>query len=218
MVELPDPPPGARIRTKPGAVGIRLSWQPRPHRAAFVWGAAGLVTAGWFALTACEVAIQEGPGPSAERAATVGFLVASVTALGMAAALFLRLRSLAREALVLEPDGLSHLRAWSPARADVGAVPSAGGWSVFDGLRKLRDITHGRERTSVPKKGVRRIRLMGRGSFEHVAVETRSGHIDLGKHLGHAEREWLLEVLRRWRDAASVPPGPADAKSEGSGG
>lgn len=200
MIHLPDPPEGSAISVKPIAEGVRLSWKPRRQRRAFLWATFYLAAGGaglWLAWTCLRLAF------SVPRHAIGEFLfvvVSGVILFGLAIALFLRQRQLALETVVFTSDGLSHTGAWSPAKAE-GTFAASDHWLLPFKGPNVREILRKREATIIERAEVTSIRLMGRGRFEHIAVETPTRHVDIGKHVGHADRAWLLDVLRRWRDA-----------------
>ena len=54
----------------------------------------------------------------------------------------------------------------------------------------------------IPRSGVTDLRLEGKGRFEHLTISVGETDIDIAKRLSHDDRVWLLELLRRWREAS----------------
>jgi len=198
MIDLPDQPEGSSFKVRPCDWGWRIAWRPRPHRSASIWAVYGLL------LAAVAFAFSAFCLPLKEHWIIIG--IACVWALffaGLAVALFLRQRTLAHEVLVLGRDEVIHFPAWSPARASVAFMPDIDDWFLLNRIARWREILTARSRTTLTRDQIGEIQLLGKGRFEHVAVTTRSGHCDMGKHLPHADREWLVEVLRRWKDTTA---------------
>ena len=51
------------------------------------------------------------------------------------------------------------------------------------------------------RAGITDLKLEGRGRFEHLTISVGKVGIDVAKRVSHDDRVWLLETLRRWRDA-----------------
>jgi len=203
VIDLPDQPEGSLFKVRPCDWGWRIVWRPRPHRSASIWSVYELLLAA-IGLAAAGILLSAQASTTGLESLllALGELAALLFA-GLAIALFLRHRTLSREVLMLGRDEMDHFPAWSPARASVAFMPDFDDWFLLGRIARWRDIFSARRRTTVPRDEVDRIQVVGKGRFEHVSVAMRSGHCDMGKHLSHADREWLVELLRRWKGATA---------------
>lgn len=201
MIHLPDPPAGSAIKVEPVAEGVRLKWRPRPQRLAFVWASLGLALACVVFYFILRGAMESRRVSAGEWIEFLGVIAAGVVLVGLSVAVSVRQHSRALEILVLKADSLVHFPAWTPARAERALVMGEGPWWASGWMAKLRPFLGRRESVSLERKSIISIEVMGRGKFEHIALTMRVGHLDIAKHISRAEREWLLDVLRRWHDA-----------------
>ncbi len=211
MTDIPDPPAGSSVRKEPHPEGVRLSW-PGHSRAkgtmlaiAFALAVVALVAG---VLIGAMLFRKGTPYEGAKYAVVAGFLVAASF---LSTVLAVRLRSLFREGVALGPDELL----WTPP-ASASEMSGHFGWSggesmlghssrvaqglfrtAFEGLVLWRE----REVIRIPRSGITDFRLEGRGRFEHLTISVGKTDIDIAKRVGHDDREWLLALLRRWRDA-----------------
>ncbi|MHC4198876.1 MAG: hypothetical protein ACYSU0_02730 [Planctomycetota bacterium] len=200
MIHLPDPPAGSAIRVEPVAEGIRLKWKPRPQRRAFLWASLGLALACVVFYYILRGAMDSRRTTTGEWIEFLGVIATGVALVGLSVAVSVRRHSRALEILVLKDDSLVHFPAWTPARAERALVMGEGPWWASGWMAKFRPFLGKRESVSLERKSIIGIESMGRGKFEHIALTMRVGHLDIAKHISRADREWLLGVLRRWRD------------------
>jgi hypothetical protein len=149
------------------------------------------------------------PYEGAKHAIVVGLFVAASF---LATILALRLRMLFRERIRFEADAV----AWTPP---VSATDMSGhfGWGdggtmyghsgrVARGLfhTALEAVVLWRKQDSfrIPRSGITDLRLEGKGRFEHLTISVGKTDIDIAKRISHDDRAWLLELLRRWREAS----------------
>jgi hypothetical protein len=200
MIHLPDPPAGSAIKVEQIAEGVRLKWKPRQQRLAFLWSSLALVFACVVFYSILRGAIASRRTTAGEWLEFLGVVAAGGVLVGLTVAVSARRRSRALEILVLKADSLVHFPAWTPARAERVAMMGEGPWWASGWMAKFRPFLGKRESVSLDRKGITGMELLGRGKFEHIALTMRVGNLDIAKHISHADREWLLGVLRRWRD------------------
>jgi len=201
LIHLPDPPAGSAIKVEQVADGVRLKWKPRPQRLAFLWASLGLALACVVFYFILRGAMESRRVSAGEWIEFLGVIAAGVVLVGLSVAVSVRRHSRALEVLVLKADSLVHFPAWTAARAERALVMGEGPWWASGWMAKFRPFLGKRESVSLDRSGIRDMVLMGRGKFEHIALTMRVRHLDVAKHISHADREWLLGVLRRWRDA-----------------
>jgi hypothetical protein len=195
MTNLPEQPEGSPFSVSETPEGLRVSWEPRSHLAAYVYSWAGVGAAASLVLAAVYFLMElvsRGEGRLLE------VVVLSAVAAGelvLAVALRLRQGALARETLEITQEEILHLPAWYPGESAERFTPWQG---LFEWLDSLRAVFRQRERRTVRRGDVRDVRAMGRGRFRHVAVVVGASHLNLGRGMSDAEQEWLAEVLRRW--------------------
>jgi len=207
--DIPDPPPGSRIRAEHEHETVVLSWRARPWEITlpqFVVArgrslAMRLLTIVWIAWLVRVVVglfVEAVAGGGALELALVCLVGGSfIWAEWDRNRLIKRFRPVER--LVISEDTLIHtpsarrtVEPYLPPRNlpaptrpdDPDAPPPSHTWpSAFVRRRDAGDV-----------------RLAGKGASEIIALGSTEGELAIGRRLPHADREWLVEVLRRWKD------------------
>jgi len=212
VTDILDPPQGSVIVREQTPEGVRLWWPgPSSARGTVLTVALALVGVAVVvgALLAGTVFRQGTPYEGARYFVVAGLLVlASFLAVVFGA----RLRGLFREGLVVDPKAV---RWFPPASASEmsGHFGWGGGGTMYGHsghvTRKLfhtvfEAVVLWRERESVriPRSGITELKLEGKGRFEHLTIAVGGAGVDIAKGLGHEDRSWLLDQLRRWRDSS----------------
>jgi hypothetical protein len=162
-----------------------------------------------LALLFPTLAVFIAPPPLASRwgsDAVLGMLAVSALAPGLLWAAICVLRSARRfrstEALVIDADALVH----SPARRDA-AFPYVARRDVADEPGVLSDGARSLLRSgacaALRRREILDVRLEDKGDHRVLSIKADGYDVDMGRQLSDADREWLLDVLRRWREEGS---------------
>ena len=206
MIHVPGPPPGSAILREDAPGGVKLSW-PGHSRARGTMLTVSLAVAALGLLAGVVLALTVfGEGTEAFAAAG-GLVLASF----LATLMCVRLRSLFREGIVVGDEAVTWVPPASAAELSQhlgwdGSAPMYGHASmVARGLfRTALDLVvlwRKRESIRLTRAGITDLRLEGKGRFEHLSIQVGKACIDIAKRLSHEDRAWLLDVLRRWREA-----------------
>lgn len=217
MIELPDPPHNSPITIEHRGEAIGLSWPTGIRGCSRGANTVALVVLAPFALVAVagvlsslavfipHLAFRLPPETVIGRflvfAVSAGFLWVYYRASAN------RRRFRATELLVIDGNAIVH----SPSRR-VPRFPYAEAKAFVEELGHLSEDAQALVRLGacvfVDRYEVKDIALEGKGSFGIVSVKTGGYDVDIGRGLSHADREWLLEILRRWREAGPAAPLP----------
>jgi hypothetical protein len=208
VIELPDPPPGARVRVVVRGEAIVAALGCKAAQAAsLVWA---------FEFAFCLALIGNvfpllldllTPGHDPQRGhleLTAAALLVALLALMLVSSWLVR-QLFVPELVELTKRGLEHL---APARTLSSSLRARLGqaWRVRGRRPYLL-------RASVPRASITGVRLVGPDFGGHVALDHEAGSLGLGGFLFVADREWLYEVIRRW--LADTGGRSGEAKSKG---
>ena len=186
IYNVPDPPLESKITVEPGAYELRLSWGGRRSTGRLVLSVVGSV------IMAAAGAAMQFIGPSRSEVWVLnvvigfGFLAFVVT-------LAQDYRALRPETLLLRLEGLTH----TAGGKNSAAAPVHAPLMSF----RLRNPPRHREllRAEVGESGAG-----SRDGKAFVTVAVADGRtLEMGWGLGEADREWLVSVLRRWKESAA---------------
>ncbi|MHC4198879.1 MAG: hypothetical protein ACYSU0_02745 [Planctomycetota bacterium] len=215
MIELPDLPYRSVVGIEHRGEAMALEWPSGRGVACRVGNTLTLIVLAPFALAALagllwsaflsmpHVAFRLAPETVIGRSFV---LVASAAFLWMYYRAFVQSRRYrGSELLVIDRNAIVH----SPSRR-VPRFPYAEARAFVEELKRLSDGAQELVRLGacvfVDKPDVKGSALEGKGSFGIVSVKCDGYDIDMGRRLGHADRAWLAEVLRRWRNAKEGRP------------
>ena len=206
VIELPDPPLGSRIAVERGGEAVRLSWPGRPWARGRVADALDLAA---IAL-ACGLAAAHAIWmlgslvslPLGGSSATLIHLPVSAVFIWAAWTMARnRRRYRSSERLVLDDSFVVHC----PVRrvplfplfpyADVNAFVE----ELAELSQDARGLLPRGACAFLRKADVKDIAVEGKGAFGVVSIKAGDYDVDVGRRLGEVEREWLVELLRRWK-------------------
>ena len=197
LLDMPDLPEGSAIRVLHGRHGVRLRW-PRPGRLS---GIAFVAFVGVVLLLFAGILLADHEG----RKDLIPWLLIPAVALGGVCALCFWLGGSGRSTIALEPDRLVF---YAPARRSIlQAILSmsrlrATGYAPPD----IQDRAEWEAEVEAQRR--RRRHMVARspdvpvedlGGLRGVSV----GAIRFGQDLDSADHEWLVSVLRRWKDMSA---------------
>ena len=203
MIELPELPQGSAIRIEQRGEPAALSWPARPWARGPVANVldttatviavivAALYVLGLVRLTLARVA---------SVFAAVHVPIAAVFLWATWTTIRNRRRFRYREKLLLDGGALVHLpsrQTASASHAVAGSLPE----QTADLSEGARTMTRKRAYAVARKAEIRDVALQAKGRFGIVSVKCDGYDVDMGRQLSDADREWLLEVLLRWRAA-----------------
>lgn len=217
MIELPPPAPGSSVKVRRRGEALALVWPAWAGRRGTAWRLLDIGTYVFailflgvsLALLFPTLAVFITPTPlvSGWRSdAVLGMLAASALASGLLWAAICVFRSARRfrstEALVIDADSLFH----SPARRDL-AFPYVATRDVADEPEVLSDGARSLLRSgacaALGRREILDVRLVVKGDDRVLSIKADGYDVDIGRQLSDADRAWLLDILRRWRDAGN---------------
>ena len=213
MTDVPDPPHGSRVRVEHRGETVVVTWPSaavggghalRVTRLTMLVLALPFAAAAVTGLVGSLVVFLPHVALSLSRA---DFAAHCVRFLLCAAVLWIITRFIVSwrrfkpsERLVIEGDTL----VVSPARA-AAKHPYLAQEAWADQLSRLGEAA----RSAVPRgacavvqrRDVRGVRLEGKGAFGIVSVKAVGNDVDMGRRLRDADREWLVDVIKRWKES-----------------
>jgi hypothetical protein len=210
VIELPDLPYRSVVGIEHRGEAMALEWPSGRGVASRAGNTVALILLAPFALAAGAGILWS----AATFMPHVAFLLSSETVI---ARIFVLMVSLAvlwvyyhifaerrrfrgSELLVIDRNAIVH----SPSRR-VPHFPYAELKAFVEELKRLSDDAQRLVRLGVyvfvDKRDVRGIALEGKGGSGIVSIKCDGCDVDVGRGLGRADREWLAEILRRWRQA-----------------
>jgi hypothetical protein len=205
LVDLPDLPHETAVRVGADGDGVTLSW-PGSRKVslapAFIMAAgspAVAVGAVLLVLLYSRISGHEHFGAIVALILTGPSVLFALVAIGRLGSLRRQVMTLGSDAMTFEPEhgmvvtlGPDDLIRMSDRGPVYGLASVMGGAAEIWGLRP---------RKQVRRSAVRDVRVEGRGKFGHVVIGYGKRHLDVAKGLTGDDREWLVEVLKRWRDS-----------------
>jgi hypothetical protein len=218
VINVPDPPPGSRIRVEREHAAVTLSWRARLWDATPRQRAVDVVTnlitcvlvVAWVVwLTRAVVGLF---GPDVFTGGTLGSAIVGFVGGVFIWASWERYRSRAHfratERLILGEDTLIHTpsarRMVPPYRP-----PEEGSDRARPGGPDTSPPSHTWPSAFVRRPDAGDIRLAGKGVSEIIAVASAEGELAVGRRLPHADREWLVSVLKSWKESPACQESPA---------
>jgi hypothetical protein len=215
VTDLPELPGNSRIKVERLSDGVELSWLARPHSLSWfdraldsVGGCLAWACAGFWLIAALGVLVVFSPVatryPPVKRTMGLAFSIVIPFAFLFLTVVVLarRRRAKARTILALTEQDLVYTppdtrrSSLQPGEELPASVPRR-----RDIVRTVRELFDERPRFFMARDAVRGVAFEGREHFGTVSVKGGDSNLDVGRHLSAADRRWLAEVLRRWRDA-----------------
>ncbi|MHC5058950.1 MAG: hypothetical protein ACYTKD_30205 [Planctomycetota bacterium] len=184
IYNVPDPPAGSKIAVVRDAYELKLSWGGRRTVARLVLSVVGSV------IMALMGSALQFLNLSRSQTWALTFVAGSVF-LAFLGSFIHDYRALRPETLLLGLDGLTHTAGGkNSSAAPVLAAP----WSFR--------LWNPRSRRRVPRADVGELGPGARDGKAFVTMEVADGDTrEMGWGLADADREWLVEVLKRWKDS-----------------
>lgn len=210
MIEVPDPPQESRIRVEREHAMVVLVWRARPWDTTLVQRAVEYVKAwmtGVFVLVWIVWLARVVVGffvPFLFGGGAVELVLVCLVGGSFVWASYDRFRRQGRlrptERLVLGDDTLIHTPS---ARRSVPPYrpPEEGSDLARPGGPDAPPPSHTWPSAFVHRRAAGDVRLAGKGLSKIIALASEEGELTIGRRLPHADREWLVEVLRSWKDA-----------------
>jgi len=224
VIEIDDPPPNSRIRAEHEHATVTFTWRARPWDTTLLQRAVEYVKktatrvliAGWgmwFVRTGFDISARRlftgwrVPYPLIafvrSGGATELALVCLIGGLFIWAA-WDRGRRLKRlrpvERLVIADDTLIHTPS-SRRNVPPYLAPEQGPGPAPPLGPDAPPPSHTWPSAFLKRCDAGELRLAGKGSSEIIALATGDGELTIGRRLPRADREWLVGVLRRWKDS-----------------
>ena len=210
MIEVPDPPEASRIRVEREHATVALSWRARPWDTTLVqraveylkdWttGVLILVWIAWLGRVAVGLFV-----PALSGGGAVELVLVCLVGGSFVWASYDRFRRQKRfrptERLVLGEDTLIHTPS---ARRSVPPYrpPEEGSELARPGGPDAPPPSHTWPSAFVHRRDAGDVRLAGKGLSEIITLASADGEFTVGRRLPHADREWLVTVLKSWKDS-----------------
>ncbi len=188
IYNVPEPPAGSKISVVPDAYELKLSWGGRRTTARLVLSVVGAAIAA--ALTVASQLFPQALDLSRLRTWMLNLAI-GIGLFAFVLSLVRSYRALAPEALWLGAGHLLHVRGGKSSAAAAVDPPLKGfHWRGPPGRR------------TVARADVGEFGSGGRDGKAFVTMEVANGGtLDMGWGLGDADREWLVSIIKHWKES-----------------